>query len=316
MNRFTAMEAFVCVMETGSFSSAARQLQVGQPAVSKMIAQLEDRLGVRLLLRSTHGLTPTEAGQRFYEGAKRSLEEAEEAESAARGAAATLTGRLRISAAVTFARLHIVPKLPIFLAEHPDLDVEVVLDDRNIDLVDERIDVALRMGTLTDPTLTARRIGRCRRLVLASPGYLARAGEPSTPEDLAAHESVIYAQGGGGSVWSFRKGDIETSVTVKGRVRVTAAEGVRAAVFAGLGLAVASEWMFGPELSNATVRPVLRDWELPSLDLWAVFPSGRWASAKARAFVSFIQCQLAMADEEASASRAPPIAEQATSFRR
>ena len=292
MNRFAAMEAFVCAMEAGSFSSAARQLQVGQPAVSKLIAQLEDRLGVRLLLRSTHGLTPTEAGQSFYERAKRSLEEADEADLAARGAAATLSGRLRISAAVTFAQLHVVPKLPIFLAQHPKLDVEVVLDDRNIDLPGERIDVALRMGTLTDPALTVRRLARCRRLVLGSPVYLARAGEPSTPSELVAHESVIYDRGGGGSVWTFRRGDVETSVTVRGRVRVTAAEGVRAAVFAGLGLAIASEWMFEPELRQGTVRPVLQDWKLPPIDLWAVFPSGRRATAKARAFVSFMQRQL------------------------
>src|ERR1700743_1592155 len=150
MNHFAAMEAFVRVVETGSFSSAARQLDVGQPSVSKMIAQLEDRLGVRLLLRSTHGLTPTEAGQNFYERAVRSLEEADEADLAARGAAATLSGRLRICAAVTFARLHVVPHLPLFLAEHPDLEIEVVLDDRNIDLVEAGIDIALRMGALAD----------------------------------------------------------------------------------------------------------------------------------------------------------------------
>ncbi len=304
MNRFAAMEAFVRVMETGSFSSAARQLQVGQPAVSKLIAQLEDRLGVRLLLRSTHGLTPTEAGQSFYERAKRSLEEADEADLAARGAAATLSGRLRISAAVTFAQLHIVPKLPIFLAQHPKLDVEVVLDDRNIDLAGERIDVALRMGTLTDPTLTVRRLASCRRLVLGSPAYLARAGEPSTPGELVAHESVIYDRGGGGSVWTFRQGAVETSVTVGGRVRVTAAEGVRAAVFAGLGLAIASEWMFEPELRQGTVRPVLPDWKLPPIDLWAVFPSGRRASAKARVFISFIQGQLATLGLPSSESNA------------
>ncbi len=298
------MEAFVRVMETGSFSSAARQLQVGQPAVSKLIAQLEDRLAVRLLLRSTHGLTPTEAGQSFYERAKRSLEEADEADVAARGAAATLTGRLRISAAVTFAQLHIVPKLPIFLAQHPKLDVEVVLDDRNIDLVSERIDVALRMGTLTDPTLTVRRLARCRRLVLGSPAYLARAGEPSTPSELVAHETVIYDRGGGGSVWTFRQGGVETSVTVSGRVRVTAAEGVRAAVFAGLGLAIASEWMFEPELRQGTVRPVLSDWKLPPMDLWAVFPSGRRASAKARAFINFLQGQLATLGLPSSESNA------------
>lgn len=292
MNRLAAMEAFVRVVDGGSFSSAARQLQVGQPAVSKMIAQLEDRLGVRLLLRSTHGLTPTEAGQTFYERSKRALEEADEAELAARGAAATLSGRVRICAAVTFARLHVVPRLPGFLGEHPDLEVEIVLDDRNIDLVDEGIDVALRMGTLTDPTLTARRIGQSRRLVVGSPAYFAKAGVPLAPADLVGHQAVIYDRAGGGPVWTFRQGTAETAVTLKGRVRLTAAEGVREAVFAGLGVAIASEWMFEPELRAGTVTAVLQDWELPRIDLWAVFPTGRRASAKARAFVSFIETQV------------------------
>jgi DNA-binding transcriptional LysR family regulator len=295
MNRFTTMEAFVHVFETGSFSSAARRLRVGQPAVSKMIAQLEDRLGVRLVVRSTHGLTLTEAGQRFYERAKRSLDEADEADLAARGAAATLAGRLRISAAVTFAQLHVVPRLPVFLEAHPELEVEVVLDDRNIDLIEEGIDVGLRMGALPDSTMTAKKIAQARRLVLGSAAYLAKAGEPKVPADLGAHQSVIYDRGSGGSVWTFRKGKIETSVTVKGRVRVTAAEGVRAAVFAGLGLTIASEWMFAPELRVGTVRPVLRDWELPPIDLWALFPTGRRASAKARTFASFIEKQLSHA---------------------
>ena len=238
MNRFTTMAAFVRVVETGSFSSAARQLHVGQPSVSKMIAQLEDRLGVRLLLRSTHGLTPTEAGQNFYERAVRSLEEADEADLAARGAAATLSGRLRICAAVTFARLHVVPHLPLFLAKHPGLEIEVVLDDRNIDLVEAGIDIALRMGTLADSALTARKIGQSRRLVFGSPDYLERAGVPKAPADLINHQTVIYDQRGGGAVWTFRKGTAEASVTVNSRVRMTAAEGVREAVFAGLGLAM------------------------------------------------------------------------------
>ena len=129
MDRLAAMEAFVRVVDAGSFSGAAKQLRVGQPAVSKTIAQLEERLDVRLLLRSTHGLTPTEAGRNFYERAKRSIEEAEEAELAARGAAAALTGRLRISAPVTFARLQIVPRLPAFFAENPALEIDLVLED-------------------------------------------------------------------------------------------------------------------------------------------------------------------------------------------
>jgi DNA-binding transcriptional LysR family regulator len=292
MNRFATMEAFVRVIETGSFSSAARQLHVGQPSVSKMIAQLEDRLGVRLLLRSTHGLTPTEAGQNFYDRAVRSLEEADEADLAARGAAATLSGRLRVCAAVTFARLHVVPHLPLFLAEHPGLEIEVVLDDRNIDLAEAGIDVALRMGTLADSALTVRKIGQSRRLVFGSPAYLERAGVPTGPTDLINHQTVIYDQRGGGAVWTFRKGTAETSVTVNSRVRMTAAEGVREAVFAGLGLAIGSEWMFDPELRNGTVQSVLNDWELPPIDLWAAFPTGRRASAKARSFATFIETHL------------------------
>jgi DNA-binding transcriptional LysR family regulator len=293
MNRFTAMEAFIRVIETGSFSSAARQLHIGQPSVSKLVAQLEDRLGVRLLLRSTHGLTPTEAGQNFYERAVRSLEEADEADLAARGAAAALSGRLRVCAAVTFARLHVVPRLPLFLAAHPRLEMEVILDDRNIDLVEAGIDIALRMGTLADSALTARRIAQSRRLVVASPAYLKQAGNPKVPEDLINHETVVYDQRGGGAAWTFRRGTAETSVTVKGRVRMSAAEGVRDAVFAGLGLAIGSEWMFEPELRAGTVVPVLTDWELPSIDLWAAFPTGRRASAKARSFATFIETQLA-----------------------
>jgi DNA-binding transcriptional LysR family regulator len=292
MNRFAEMEAFVGVVETGSFSGAARRLRVGQPAVSKMIAQLEDRLGVQLLLRSTHGLTPTEAGQNFFERAKRSVEEADEAESAARGANTNLSGRLRLCAAVTFARLHVIPRLPLFLAEHPELDVEVVLDDRNVDLVEAGIDIALRMGTLADSALTARRIGQSRRCVVGTPAYFERLGVPLVPTDLAAHQAVIYDQRGGGPGWTFTKGAAVNAVTLKGRFRVTAAEGVREGVFAGLGLAVASQWMFEPELKSGVVRAVLEDWALPLIDLWAVFPTGRRASAKARAFSTFIEAQL------------------------
>jgi DNA-binding transcriptional LysR family regulator len=292
MDRLTAMETFVRVIEAGSFSGAAKQLHVGQPAVSKTIAQLEDRLGVRLLLRSTHGLTPTEAGRNFYDRAKRSIEEAEEAEHAARGAAATLSGRLRICAAVTFARLHVMPRLPVFLAEHPALDVDVVLQDGDIDLIEAGIDVALRMSPLRDSTLTGRKIGHCHRRVIGMAAFFAAKGLPQTPADLVAHQAIIYQQRLGGTTWSFRQGVAETSVTIEGRVHVTAAEGVREAVFAGLGFAIASEWMFAPELKSGAVTSVLDDWSLTPVDLWAVFPTGRQASAKARAFASFMEGQM------------------------
>jgi DNA-binding transcriptional LysR family regulator len=287
MDRLATMETFVRVVETGSFSGAARQLRVGQPAVSKSVAQLEDYLGVKLLVRSTRGLTPTEAGLGYLERARRALEEAAEAELAARGAGAGLKGRLRVCAAVTFARIHLIPLLPKFLARNPDLDLEVILDDRQVDLVQEGIDVALRMGKLMDSGLTARRIARCKRLVLGTPAYFDRAGIPSTPSELSKHQAVIYLQEG--SIWSFRRETTELALTVQSRLRVTAAEGVRAAVLADIGLTIASEWMFSPELRSGAVKAVLSEWILPALDLWAVFPAGRATTAKARAFVDFFE---------------------------
>ena len=289
MDRMAAMEAFVLVVDTGSFSVAARRLNVGQPAVSKLVAQLEDRLGVKLLVRTTRGLTATEAGLNYYERARRSIEEADEAEFAARGAGRSLTGRLRIAAAVTFARIHVMPHLPEFLEQHPDLEIEVVLDDRNVDLVQEGIDVALRMGRLADSSLTAKRIATGRHVVVGTPSYFAKTGEPTEPFGLATHEAVIYDQGGGGADWSFQRNGAEVVVTLKSRLRVSAAEGVRAAVLANGGLAIASEWMFAPEIANGSVNIVLQDWELPTIDLWAVFPTGRTATFKARTFTQFVQ---------------------------
>ncbi|HEY1857772.1 LysR family transcriptional regulator [Acidocella sp.] len=287
MDRHQAMATFVRVVETGSFSAAARQLNVGQPAISKTIAQLETRLQVSLLIRSTHGLSPTEAGLRFYERARAAIQEADEAEIAARGAGAGLTGRLRVSAATTFARLHIMPILPRFLEAHPELDIEIILDDRVIDLVAEGVDLSLRMGALADSSAVARKLATGGRSVFATPGYLAKAGEPHSPADLAEHETVVYSQMP--SVWSFMRDGAAVSVAVHGRVRTSAAEGLRAAVLADIGLTIASDWMFAPELASGAVRKLLQAWTLPPIDLWVVFPTGRMASAKARQFASFVE---------------------------
>ncbi|WP_375270233.1 LysR substrate-binding domain-containing protein [Sphingomonas sp.] len=290
MDRYQAMATFVRVVETGSFSAAARQLNVGQPAVSKTVAQLEDRLQVSLLTRSTHRLTPTEAGMRFYERARAAIQEADEAELAARGAGAGLSGCLRVSAATTFARLYIIPLLPRFLGEHPGLEIDVILDDRVIDLIAEEIDVSLRMGALPDSSAVARKLAAGGRSVFATPAYLARAGAPQSPADLAGHETIIYSQLT--DSWSFTRAGTEASVTVRGRVRVNAAEGLRAAVLADMGLTIGSDWMFGPELASGAVMRVLPDWSLPPIDLWAVFPAGQMTSAKARAFASFVEAAM------------------------
>ena len=241
----------------------------------------------------THGLTPTEAGRNFYERARRSIEEAEEADLAARGAAAALTGRLRISAPVTFARLQIVPRLPSFFAANPALEVDLVLEDRNVDSIAAGIDVALWMGPFVDSSLIGRKIAMCRRVVVGAPAYFDVMGVPRNPTDLLGYQTVIYDQPQGGQAWTFRQGSAEVSVTVNGRLRVSAAEGVREAVFAGLGVSVGgSEWMFTPELKSGAVEVVLADWSLPPGELWAVFPTGRQASAKARAFAGFMERQL------------------------
>jgi len=288
MDRLAAMETFVCVVETGSFSAAARRLNIGQPAVSKTIAQLEKRLAVSLLLRSTRGLTPTEAGLAFFERARRAIDEANEADNAARGSAGGLRGNLRISAAVTFGRLHVVPQLGPFLDQHPQLNIDLMLDDRNINLVEEGIDVALRMGPLSDSGLTARKIADCRRVVLGTPAYFARHGEPSRPADLDQHQGIVYNLSGG-ATWTFIRGNEQQTQTLTGRLRVSAAEGLRAAVLADQGLTIASQWMFAPELASGAVRAVMGDWGLPDQDLWAVFPTGRRVSAKTRAFVDYVQ---------------------------
>ncbi|HEX4199742.1 MAG TPA: LysR family transcriptional regulator [Caulobacteraceae bacterium] len=289
MDRLAALEVFVQVVDAGSFSAVARRQHIGQPAVSKAVAQLEQWLGVSLLLRSTRSVVPTEAGQIFYERAKRTIEEADEAVMAAQGSAHGLTGKLRVSTSICFGRLHVIPSLSVFLAEHPDLELELVLDDRFVDLVNEGVDVALRTGAMPSSNMTARRIAEGRSLVVATPAYLQRHGTPMSPAELASHQAVILTRGGGRDSFTFRKADAEVSVTLQGRLKVTQGEGVREAVNSDLGLAVAAEWLFSPELKSGKVVPILQDWTLPPTPLSAVYPTGRLAGAKARTFVAFVE---------------------------
>jgi DNA-binding transcriptional LysR family regulator len=289
MDRLREMELFVRVVETGSFSSAAKDLRMGQPTISKIVAGLEERLGVRLLVRSTRRLAPTEGGTAFYERAVRAIAEANEADAAAQGAGSGLEGRLRISSPVTFARLHLVPKLGIFLDAHPNLQLELVMDDRIVDLLAENIDVALRLGTQTDSSLRARKVTQAERYVVASPAYLKRKGVPKNPADLLEHDGIIYGQSSGGQEWLFRRGTSETSIRLRARLRLSAAEGVREAVLAGQGITIASRWMFAPEIVSGSVIPILKEWSLPPMELWVIYPSGKLTSTKARAFANWFE---------------------------
>lgn len=288
MDMLRAMTVFSRVVETGSFSAVARDLGIGQPAISKTVEALEQHLGVRLLLRSTRRLTITEAGQAFYENAAQVVALAEEAETSARGAAG-LFGRLRISVPVTFGRLHLVPKLHLFMEQHPNLQIELLMDDRYVDLIAEKIDLSLRTGTLSDSNLTARKLATTQRYVVASPAYLAKKGRPTTPADLLEHDVIVYGQGSGAREWQFKQGTTQTSIQVKSRFQVSAAEGLREAVLSGMGLAIASTWMVRSELEQGHLVTVLDHWKLAPVDLWAIHASGRMVSMKVRTFLNWFE---------------------------
>jgi DNA-binding transcriptional LysR family regulator len=210
------------------------------------------------------------------------------------GASASLSGTLRVSGTITFMRQHIIPRLAPFMAQHPRLCIDLLLDDGNIGLVEEGAEVALRMGKLASSSLTARKIGQCRRIVVATPAYLQQHGTPATPRDLATHAAIVLSRGEGGEQVTFSRDGSVAEITLQPRLRISALEGLRSAVLAGLGVAVASEWIFDDELASGQVIEVLADWRMPPLDLWVVLPGGaRHASPRARAFIAFIEEQLA-----------------------
>jgi DNA-binding transcriptional LysR family regulator len=312
VDRLAAMETFVRVVEAGSFSRAAQQLNVGQSAVSKTVAQLEEKLGVRLLRRSTRNLSVTEAGQRFYDRALQAIQEADAAETDARGVAAGLSGKLRVSASVCFARIHILPKLPSFLAMHPKVELEILLDDRIIDVAKEGVDVALRTGSTTDLSLTTKRIARSRTRVMASTAYLDAHGTPESPEDLTNHAWIGRPRDGARHTVIFHRGQMDTAVQLRPRLRVSSTEGLREAVLSGVGIAIVSEWLFTPELVSGSVRSVLDDWLLPELQLSAVY-SGRRPSARASAFVAFVETEMTAQAKTRGTERRLSVLRAATS---
>ena len=283
------MEIFVRVVDAGSFSLAATQLGIGQPAVSKVVAQLEERLGVQLLVRGARGLTLTEAGRSFHENARRAIDEVNHAERVASGTGG-LSGTLRVSATVCFTRIHVMPRLPEFLAQRPDVNIEIAVDDRFVNLEEEGFDLALRTGNLVDSSLIARKIGQTSRRVMATRGYWQAHGKPRTPEELLEHDCVILQRNGRlVDEWTFRKGALEARLKVRGRIKVSAPEAMREAVLAGIGPVVVSDWLFTPELASGAVESALDDWDLPRQDLSAVYPAGGAKNLKARDFVAFVE---------------------------
>nr|WP_208295245.1 LysR family transcriptional regulator [Serratia plymuthica] len=289
VGKFSDLETFICVCETESFTAAARRLNVGQPAVSKAVARLEQQLNTRLMLRSTHGLRPTDAGQQLYQRAKRILNELAETESLVREGGAGLSGRLRVSSAAVFARIVALPDLTAFLQANPRLGIDLLLDDGNLSLIEEGVDIALCTGSLDDSSFTARKLGEIEQCVMGTPAYFSSAGVPLRPEDLAQHEMVVYQRRSGAENWSFSRHGETRALRLQGRMRVNAAECLRELVLSGFGATVAGEGLFRSELQSGAIMKVMTDWQLPPLELWAVFPGGHFAPAKARAFADVVQ---------------------------
>ncbi len=286
-DRLRTLALFVRVAETGSFSRAGRELGYAQPTVSRMIGALEARLGVKLLMRTTRQVTPTEAGTLLLDRARAVLADIEDIESAVRGAGG-LSGTLRVATPVTFGAREIAPGLPKFLAAHPALRVELLMADRRVDLLEEGVDLAIRLGTLDDSSFVSRRISTAPRYIVASPAYLARAPALRHPGDLPAH-AIISGRAPGHDIWTFRQGAGRASaIKLDARLVLTSTEGLVAATIAGMGLAMTSAFACRSELADGRLVRVLADWALPSIDVHAVSPPGRKPPAKTRQFIEHL----------------------------
>jgi DNA-binding transcriptional LysR family regulator len=286
-DRWQELRIFVRAAESGSFSRAARELRLSQPSVSRIIGELEARLGVTLLLRTTRRITVTDAGALFLDRAREILADMEDAEDAARGLD-SLRGLIRLALPVVYGTRKIIPLLPKFLALHPELKVEMAVSDARQDLVAEGADVAIRLGELDDSVFGARKLETLERMLVASPGYLRARGTPKRPADLAAHDCIFGPGNFGRDSWSFSRGGAEISVDVRGRIHTNSGPGAFASVMAGLGIAMVSTVMAGPEIKQGMLVPLLRGYRLSPVEVHAVFPGGPHPSTKVRALVDFL----------------------------
>lgn len=283
------IKSFVRAVETGSFTAVAAEQGQSQPTVSRQLLALEEHLGVRLMQRTTRALSLTEEGRAYYNHARLLLDGAEQAALAVRPGAVQVSGLLRIAAPLAFARLHLLPRLDAFLCAHPGLRTDWILGDRHVDLVEEGVDLAIRIGQVTDQGLIARRIGKTRRQVLATPAYFAKHSIPETPADLRHHDCIVYTGLSTRDEWHFQGPEGEpVAVRVSGRVQVNASDGMRAAVLEGLGIAVCPTWLFADEVERGLLARVLEAFEPKPLPIQAVMPSHRLVTPRVRAFVDHV----------------------------
>ncbi|MCU0773303.1 MAG: LysR family transcriptional regulator [Ideonella sp.] len=292
MDTVAGLRLFIRVVETGSFSKASAGLGITQPTATKHVAALEARLKARLFHRSTRGVTPTEVGALYYDKCKRIVREIDEADSVAALMQERLTGTLRISTSVAFGRRTLTPLVLRFMQQHPGVQVDLSFDDRYVNLVEQGVDLAIRMGRLADSSLGARFLGLNPWVLVAARPYLAEHGTPRRPQDLERHAALIYSTVQGDDRWHFTGSDGHTvPVPVRGPLRSNNLSALLAAARAGMGLAMLPWYVAHESVKTGAVVPVLERWSLPAQEIHAVYPSPRLVPAKVTGFVDWLQGQ-------------------------
>ncbi|KAA2213358.1 LysR family transcriptional regulator [Teichococcus oryzae] len=287
MDRLAAMEAFVRVAERGGFTAAAAELRLSRAMVSKHVQDLEEHLGARLLNRTTRKVSLTEAGRVYYERTIQLLADLAETEGAVGELQARPRGRLRVNAPVSFGVLHLATAVADYMAAHPEVTVELTLNDRVVDLVEEGYDLAIRIARLPDSSLIARRLAPCRMVACAAPEYLERRGWPRHPADLTGHDCLGYRYQARAE-WVFEGPQGPVPVRIRGRLDSNNGDVLRAAALRGAGIVLQPSFIVGADLAAGGLVPVLPGYRLPDLAIQAVYPPGRHLSAKIRSFIDFL----------------------------
>ncbi len=288
MDRLTAMETFLRVVERGGFTAAAEDVGLSRAMVSKHIQDLEEHLGARLLNRTTRRVSLTEIGRVYYERCVQIVAEISETEDAVGELQARPRGRLRVNAPVSFGALHLAASLADYMAAFPEVVVELTLNDRMVDLVEDGFDLAIRIGRLADSSLIARRLAPCRMVVCAAPPYLDTRGMPLHPDDLAGHNCLGYPYGQSRDEWPFEGPDGPVSVPVRGTLQANNGDVLRVAALRGAGIVLIPTFIVGPDVAAGLLRCVLPGYKVPELAIHAVYPHSRHLSPKVRSFVDFL----------------------------
>jgi len=289
MDVLKSMTIFQRVAESGSFSAVAKEYGMSQSTVSKHISALEERLDTKLLSRSTRCLSLTEAGNKYYESCTHILEEIDNAETEAGRGRSLPTGTLRVSATATFGRLFIVPFLGEFLAKHENIDIDLILEDRYVDLVKEGIDMAVRVGPMDDSSIIARKIGVSERVIVASPSYIKARGEPKVPEDLQSHDCLIYSRQSIPNEWMVTGPAGVEKLKVVGRLRATQQDAIREAALGGLGIATVMLWSVRDLVNQGKLKIILSDYKPTPFEVHAVYPERNYVPQKVLSLIEHLR---------------------------